>query len=87
MRKILAIIAFFCSFAVVAQNEQLAYNYFEKGEFEKALVSYQELEKKQPNNTFFTQKIVACLQQLQQYAEAGKLLSDKLEKSNQPYCC
>lgn len=84
MKKILAIIAFFCSVAVFAQNEQLAYNYFEKGEFEKALVMYQELEQKQPNNTFFIQKIAACYQQLQKYAEAGKFLSDKLARSNQP---
>lgn len=84
MKKILAIIAFFCSVAVFAQNEQLAYNYFEKGEFEKALVMYQELEQKQPNNTFFVQKIVASYQQLQKYAEAGKFLSDKLSRSSQP---
>lgn len=84
MRKILAIIALFCSFAAFAQNEQLAYNYFEKGEFEKALATYQDLEKKQPNNTFFIQKIVACQQQLKQYAEAEKFLEVKLDKTNQP---
>lgn len=84
MKKILAIIAFFCSVAVFAQNEQLAYNYFEKGEFEKALVMYQDLEKKQPNNTFFIQRIAACMQQLQQYGEAGKFLADRLDKSGQP---
>ncbi|MCO6147791.1 tetratricopeptide repeat protein [Flavobacterium sp. NRK1] len=84
MKKILAVIAFFCSVAVFAQNEQLAYNYFEKGEFEKALATYQDLEKKQPNNTFFIQKIVACMQQLQQYTEAGKYLTEKLTRYNQP---
>lgn len=84
MKKILAIIAFFCSVAVFAQNEQLAYNYFEKGEFEKALVMYQDLEKKHPNNTFFIQKIAACMQQLQQYGEAEKFLADRLDKSGQP---
>jgi len=84
MKKILAIIAFFCSVAVFAQNEQLAYNYFEKGEFEKALVIYQELEQKQPNNTFFIQKIAASYQQLQKYTEAGKFLAEKLARSNQP---
>lgn len=84
MKKIFAIIAFFCSVAVFAQNEQLAHNYFEKGEFEKALVVYQDLEKKQPNNTFFVQKIAASMQQLQQYTEAGKFLEDRLDKSGQP---
>jgi len=84
MKKILAVIAFFCSVAIFAQNEQLAYNYFEKGEFEKALATYQDLEKKQPTNTFFIQKIVACQQQLQHYDEAGKFLTEKLARMNQP---
>lgn len=84
MKNIVAIIAFLWSVAVFSQNEQLAYNYFEKGEFEKALVTYQELEKKQPNNTFYIQKIVACQQQLQKYAEAGKLLDEKLDRTGQP---
>lgn len=84
MKKIVAIIALFCSVAVFAQNEQLAFNYFEKGEFEKALATYQDLEKKQPGNTFFIQKIVACQQQLQKYQEAEKYLKEKLERTNQP---
>ena len=72
------------SLAAFAQNEQLAYNYFEKGEFEKALTIYQDLEKSQPNNTFFTQKVVACYQQLSQYDKAGKLLIEKYERTKQP---
>lgn len=84
MKNIVTIIAFLWSVAVFAQNEQLAYNYFDKGEFEKALAIYQDLEKKQPNNTFYIQKIAACHQQLKQYAEAGKLLSDRLDKTGQP---
>lgn len=72
------------SLAAFAQNEQLAYNYFEKGEFEKALTIYQDLEKAQPNNTFFTQKVVACYQQLSQYDKSGKLLAEKYERTKQP---
>lgn len=85
MKKLFALIAFLWSVAVFAQNEQLAQNYFEKGEFEKALVIYQDLEARHQNNTFFIQKIVACYQQLQQYGEAEKLLKDKLEKTEKPY--
>lgn len=84
MKKVLALIALLFSFVAFAQNEQLALNYFEKGEFEKALVMYKELDAKQPNATFFTQKIVACYQQLQQYANAQKLLEEKLQKNQQP---
>jgi tetratricopeptide (TPR) repeat protein len=32
-----------------SQNEQLAQNYYDRGEFEKALLSYEELLKVQPN--------------------------------------
>lgn len=82
--KLFAAIALLWSVAVFSQNEQLAHNYFEKGEFEKALSLYQELEKKQPNNTFFVQRIAGSYQQLKQYDNAEKLLLDRLDKSGQP---
>ncbi|MCW4469256.1 tetratricopeptide repeat protein [Flavobacterium sp. MFBS3-15] len=84
MKKIITIIALLLTFAAFAQNEQLAQNYFEKGEFEKALVIYQDLEKKQPHNIFYAQKLAACYQQLQQYANAEKLLKEKLQRMGQP---
>lgn len=84
MRKIIAIIALLLSVAAFAQNEQLAQNYFEKGEFEKALVIYQDLDKKQPYNLIYIQRLAACYQQLQQYANAGKFLAEKLEKVKLP---
>lgn len=84
MKKLLIYILLFSAFAAFAQNEQLAYNYFEKGEFEKALSIYQDLEKGQPANPFFTQKVAACYQQLSQYDKAGKLLMEKYEQRKQP---
>lgn len=84
MKKLFGIIAFLWSVVVFAQNEQLAQNYFEKGEFEKAMVIYQDLEKKQPNNILYVQKTVACQQQLQLYVDAEKFLEDKLEKTGKP---
>lgn len=80
MKKTLAVIFFFLAIAAYSQNEQLAQNYFEKGEFEKALSIYQDIEKKQPHNTFFIQKIAASYQQLQQYANAEKYLLEKLKR-------
>lgn len=84
MNKIFAIVAFLWSVAVFSQNEQLASNYFERGEFEKALLIYQELDEKQPNNLYFTQRMVAAYQQLQQYDTAQKLLLKKMESSDKP---
>ena len=84
MKKLLFYILFLTSVSAFAQNEQLAYNYFEKGEFEKALSMYQDLEKAQPYNIFFTQKVAACYQQLKQYDKAAQVLKDKLDKNRQP---
>jgi tetratricopeptide (TPR) repeat protein len=84
MKKLLFYILFLASVSALAQNEQLAYNYFEKGEYEKALVLYQDLEKAQPYNIFFTQKLAACYQQLQQYDKAAKALENKLNQNRQP---
>jgi tetratricopeptide (TPR) repeat protein len=80
MKKTFAIIIFLLTITAFAQNEQLAHNYFEKGEFEKALSIYQDLEKKQPGNTFFVQKIAASYQQMQRYTEAEKYLLEKLQR-------
>lgn len=84
MKKIYTIILSFFSLLVVSQNEQLAQNYFEKGEFDKAASLYEEMEKKQPNNFYFTQKLVACFQGLKQFSKAEKLLLNKKEANNQP---
>jgi hypothetical protein len=45
MKKILYITLFLFTLVVQAQNEQLANNYFDRGEFEKALVNYEDLLK------------------------------------------
>jgi len=84
MNKIYTIILSFFSLIVVSQNEQLAQNYIDKGEFDKAASLYEELEKKQPNNFYFTQKLVSCYQGLKQFDKAEKLLLNKKEVSNQP---
>lgn len=84
MKKLFLYIAFIFSIAAFAQNEQLAQNYFEKGEFEKAVIIYQDLDKAQPRNPFFAQKLAECYQQLKQYDKAEKLLKDKLELLKMP---
>ena len=83
MKKLFLYIALFFSLIVCAQNEQLAQNYFDKGDFEKALISYQELVKLQPNNWVFLQKTVECFQQLQQFDKAEKTIQDQLDKYKQ----
>jgi tetratricopeptide (TPR) repeat protein len=80
MKKILLILLFFGCFLAQAQNEQLANNYFDRGEFEKALVSYEELLKSQEGNFNYFQRVIECYQQLQQFDKAEKALEARLDK-------
>lgn len=84
MKKLFSYLFFFCSLFSFAQNELLAQNYFDKDEFDKAISLYEELDKKQPGNFYFTQKLVSCYQGLKQFDKVEKLLLNKKEKSNQP---
>ena len=84
MRNFLATFLVFLTFSVFAQNEQLAGNYFDRGDFEKALVSYEELLNKQPGNAVYFQRTVDCYQQLSQFETAEKLIEQRLDKYKQP---
>jgi tetratricopeptide (TPR) repeat protein len=68
---------------VFSQNEQLAQNYFDKGEFEKALISYQELIAAQPFNGYYFQRIIDCYQQLKQYEASEKSILERYNKFKQ----
>jgi len=83
MKKIFLLIALFFALVAVAQQDQLAQNYFDKGDFEKAKISYEELLKQQPGNGYYFQKLVDSYQQLQQYELADKLIQDRLVKFQQ----
>lgn len=83
MKKLLTVLLLFLSIWAEAQNEQLANNYFDRGEFEKALVSYEELLKGQQGNTNYFQRVVECYQQLQQYDKAEKAIQARLDKYRQ----
>ncbi|WP_309614862.1 tetratricopeptide repeat protein [Flavobacterium sp.] len=83
MKKILVIVVLFVSLWANAQNEQLANNYFDRGEFEKALVSYEDLLKSNEGNFNYFQRTIECLQQLQQFDKAEKLLENRIDKYRQ----
>ena len=84
MKKVILILIVLFTFPVFAQNEQLAQNYFDKGDFEKALISFEDLLKSQPGNAFYFQKQIECLQQLSQFDKAEKGIQDRLDKYKQP---
>ena len=84
MKHLFSYFLLFFSLIAFSQNEQLAQNYFEKGEFEKAIISYEELLKNQPSNSFYFQKLIESTQQLQKYDVAEKLIQERLDKYRQP---
>jgi len=84
MRGLLFICSFlFCSLAM-SQNEMLAKDYFERGEFQKALVSYQKLYEAQKGNANYLLKIIQIHQQLEQFDISEKLLTQQVETSKNP---
>ncbi len=70
----------FLSFATpsVAQNELLAKNYFDQGEYEKALSIYQKLYTQNPGRMDYLFPLVETNQQLEKFAEAERLLTEKI---------
>lgn len=83
MKKLFLHIALFFSLVCFSQNEQLAQNYFDKGDFEKAKISFEELLKSQPGNGYYFQKVIDCYQQLQQYDIAEKVIRERLDRYKQ----
>ena len=77
MRKLLFILFFISIPAVNAQNDLLAKNYFEQGEYEKALSLYTKLYERSQRLDYFN-ALVATNQQLENYTEAERLLHQKL---------
>lgn len=83
MKKRFLHIALFFSLACFSQNEQLAQYYFDKGDFEKAKISFEELLKTTPQNPQYFQRIIDCYQQLQQFDVAEKAIRERLDKYKQ----
>ena len=83
MKKLLTSLFLFITLLAHTQNEQLANNYFDRGEFEKALVSYEDLLKTQEGNSNYFQRVIECYQQLQQFEKAEKAIEKRLDKFKQ----
>ena len=64
-----------------AQTEQLARNFFEQGEYEKALKVYERLYEQNPANPVIFNGLVSSLQQLEDFEEAEKLLVERMNTS------
>ncbi|MGB5667925.1 MAG: tetratricopeptide repeat protein [Maribacter sp.] len=82
MRIILLIIAICSVQLITAQDDFLAKQYFNDGDFEKAVVFYEKLVEKNPRRTDYSEGLVACYQQLERYGEAEKFLLKKINEGN-----
>lgn len=84
MKAVLLICIFFYSTFVSSQNEQAALNYFNNGEFEKALITYNKLYEVNKGNTNYLLKIIEIHQQLEHFDKAEELLIQLVNKTKNP---
>ena len=84
MNRLIYILFFFCSLISFSQNEELAKEYFDRGEFQKALISYQKLFEQKKGNVNYFIKIVEIHQQLESFDVAEKMLLDRTSQSENP---
>jgi tetratricopeptide (TPR) repeat protein len=83
MKKFFTIIVFLSSMLVFSQNEQLAQNYLDRGEFDKAILIYEDLIKTQPNNYQYFLKQLVCYQQLKQLDKSEKIIQARIDRTKQ----
>ncbi len=86
MQRIFSIILLlFTTYLGFTQNSEiLADDYYKKGEFKKALVIYQNLNKEKPYSYKYVYKLVDTYQQLEQFDEAENILVQRLAKRRNP---
>ena len=71
-------------FGFTQNSEVLADDYYKKGEFKKALLIYENLNKEKPYNYKYLYKLVDTHQQLEQFDAAEKILTQRLNKRRNP---
>ncbi|MHA7055637.1 tetratricopeptide repeat protein [Aquimarina sp. M1] len=81
MRFIFLYIAFLFAIPMFGQSEQLAKNYMQQGQYEKALSVYQKLYSKNSSRINYLLGLVESYQQLEQFEKAEEILNKHIEKS------
>lgn len=76
--KFIVTLFLFTSFCY-AQNSQLAYNYFRKGEYKKATVIYKQLHEKSKVRRDYFKKLLSCYQLTEDFENASNLLKQQIE--------
>ena len=82
MKALYSIAILLITFSAVAQDDFLAKQYFNDGDFDKAVVYYEKLVKQNPRRTDYTEALIATYQQLERYTDVEELLSEKVKENN-----
>ncbi len=82
MRVVYFLIIFCISTTVKAQDDFLAKQYFNDGDFEKAVIFYEKLVDRHPRRTDYSEGLVACYQQLERYADVEKFLFPQIQEGS-----
>ena len=67
-------------FFAFGQEDFLAKQYFNDGEYEKAVVFYERLVQDNPRRTDYGEGLIACYHQLERYADAEQYLLRELDQ-------
>ena len=86
MKQLLCLLFLFAGCLSFSQNdeEQLAADYYKLGEFEKALVYYQNLYEEQPDNYNYIYHLIKTQQELKQFGAAEVLIKSKISIYQNP---
>ena len=78
IKKLTYFFALLIGFASYSQRNQLADDYFRKGEFEKAANLYQEDYNKKKHSTYILKNLLKSWQALEEYKKVDSLLNERL---------
>ncbi len=82
MQKNILFFLLLLSLVGVAQEDFLAQQYFDDGDYEKAVVFYEKIVENNPRRTDYAEGLIATYQQLERYSDAEKFLLEKIDESN-----
>ncbi|GAB1308418.1 tetratricopeptide repeat protein [Urechidicola sp. KH5] len=79
MKKLILLIFCLLNLSLYAQDQQLAFDYYRKGEYDKAASIFKSLYRQNNFNSNYLQRYVLCQQQLENFDEAQKSIELHLE--------
>jgi len=79
MKKIILLLFLLSTLLCFAQEQQLAYDYFRKGEYEKSAAIYQQLYEQNNFNSNYLTRLIYCNQQLENFKLSHNLIEEHLK--------